>query len=152
MTKVTSKFAHFAGPFDYWILDSDTAAKELENALHCDMANCPEAASCEFDVTFSHTVLEHSARPWKVFDEIARMTKKGGLTMHVVPFSYQYHATPDDNYRFSHKALISLLEDRGFEVLDVGYDICTKPEKVLKNHIDEHYDVVWLTYVVGKKM
>lgn len=152
MSKVTSKFAHFAGPFDYWVLDSDSAAKGLDNALHCDMGDCPEALDCEFDVTFSHTVIEHSSRPWHVFDEIARITKKGGLTLHVVPFSYQYHATPDDNFRFSHKALTSLLEDRGFKILDVGYDICTKPEKVLKNNIDEHFDVIWLTYVVGQKL
>ncbi len=152
MSKVTSKFTHFAGPFEYWILDSDVAAASLENAIQCDMADCPKAENCEFDITFSHTVLEHSSRPWDVFDTIARITKKGGLTMHVVPFSYQYHATPDDNYRFSHKALVSLLEDRGFKVLDVGYDICSKPEKVLKSNVDEHFDVVWLTYVIGMKM
>ena len=81
---------------------------------------------------------------------IARITKKGGLTMHLVPWSYQYHATPDDNYRFSHTALVTLLEDRGFDVLEVGYDICTKPEK-MNNRIDEHYDVIWLSYVVGRK-
>ena len=53
------------------------------------MGDCSKAADCEFDVTFSHTVIEHSARPWDVFDTIARITKKGGLTLHVVPFSYQ---------------------------------------------------------------
>ena len=151
MAKVTSKFAHFAGPFDYWVLDSDPAAAKLENAVYCDMANCPKAKSCEYDVTFSHTVLEHTPRPWEAFDTIARVTKKGGLTAHVVPFSYQYHATPDDNYRFSHKALISLMEDRGFTVLDVGYDICTKPEKVLREKVDEHFDTIWLTYVIAQK-
>ena len=72
--------------------------------------------------------------------------------MHLVPWSYQYHATPDDNYRFSHKALTTLLEDRGFEVLDVGYDICTQPEHMLKNRKDEHFEKIWLTYVVGRKL
>lgn len=153
MSKVSNKFLHFAGPLEYWVLDSDSAAvKGLDRAFNCDMADCPEAADCSFDVTFSHTVLEHSPRPWDVFDTIARVTKKGGLTMHLVPFSYQYHATPDDHYRFSHKALTSLLEDRGFQVLDVGYDICSKPENVMKTSVDEHFDVIWLTYVIGKKL
>ena len=151
MTQVTSKFAHFAGPLDYWVLDSDPAAKKLSNAIVCDIDNCPQASDCSYDVTFSFTVLEHAVRPWEAFDTIARITKKGGLTLHLVPWSYQYHATPDDNYRFSHKALKSLLEDRGFEVLDVGYDICTKPEGKLKVK-DEHYDMIWLTYVVGRKL
>mmetsp|Transcript_35578 Transcript_35578/g.35783 ORF Transcript_35578/g.35783 Transcript_35578/m.35783 type:complete len:153 (-) Transcript_35578:25-483(-) len=151
MKKVTSKFAHFAGPFDYWLLDSDSTAQGIENAVRCDVANCSEAPNCEYDVTFSHTVLEHISRPWDAFDTIARVTKKGGLTAHVVPFSYQYHATPDDNFRFSHKGLESLLEDRGFTVLDVGYDICTKPENVLKKNIDEHFDTIWLVYVIAQK-
>lgn len=151
MKQVTSKFTHFSGPLNYWVLDSDPAAKNLDNAIFCDMSNCAEAKDCDFDVTFSHTVLEHTSRPWDAFDTIARVTKKGGLTMHVVPFSYQYHATPDDNFRFSHKALTSLLEDRGFNVLDVGYDICTKPERILRTKKDEHFDVIWLTYVIGQK-
>lgn len=151
MTQVTSKFQHFAGPLAYWKLDSDPAAKGLERTLFCDIEDCPSADTCGFDVTFSHTVLEHASRPWLAFDTIARITKKGGLTMHLVPFSYQYHATPDDNFRFSHKALISLLEDRGFEVLEVGYDICAKPENMRKR-VDEHYDVIWLTYVIGRKL
>jgi len=150
MKKVTSKFQHFAGPLEYWKLDVDEVAENLERTLFCDIDDCPEAETCGFDVTFSHTVLEHAKRPWKSFDTIARITKRGGLTMHLVPWSYQYHATPDDNYRFSHKALITLLEDRGFDVLEVGYDICTKPDK-MKERIDEHFDVIWLTYVVGKK-
>jgi SAM-dependent methyltransferase len=150
MKQVTSKFQHFAGPLEYWKLDSDLAAKELERTIFCDIDDCPQAETCEFDVTFSHTVLEHAKRPWQSFDTIARITKQGGLTMHLVPFSYQYHATPDDNYRFSHKALTTLLEDRGFDVLEVGYDICEKPQKMLRR-IDEHYDVIWLTYVVGRK-
>jgi len=115
------------------------------------MENCPEAPSCEYDVTFSHTVLKHVSRPWDAFDDIGRVTKKEGLTAHVVPISYQYHATTDDNFRFSHKGLESLLEDRGFTVLDVGYDICTKPENVLKKNIDEHFDTIWLVYVIAQK-
>jgi len=152
MTQVTTKFTHFAGPLDYWVLDSDPAASKLSNAIVCDVDDCPAAIDCSYDVTFSFTVLEHAARPWKSFDTIARITKKGGLTLHLVPWSYQYHATPDDSYRFSHRALTTLLEDRGFEVLDVGYDICTQPQKFLRNKKDEHFDIIWLTYVVGRKL
>lgn len=152
MQQVSSKFSHWAGPLKYWVLDSDPDAKKLSNAVVCDIDDCPEASDCGYDVTFSHTVLEHASRPWKSFDTIARITKKGGLTLHLVPWSYQYHATPDDNYRFSHKALTTLLEDRGFEVLDVGYDICTQPENFLKNKRDEHFEKIWLTYVVGRKI
>lgn len=152
MTQVTSKFQHFAGPLEYWILDSDVGAKSLnDRTIYCDIDHCPESDDCSFDVTFSHTVLEHAKRPWKTFDTIARITKPGGLTLHLVPFSYQYHATPEDHWRFSHTAVQTLLEDRNFTVWDVGYDLCSKPPHVLENKIDEHYDTIWLTYVVAQK-
>lgn len=70
MKKVTSKFAYFAVPFDYWLLDSDYVAQDKKNAVLCDMADCPEAPSCEYDVTFSHTVLKYVSRPWDAFDII----------------------------------------------------------------------------------
>ena len=76
MTQVTSKFANFAGPLDYWVLDSDQDAKKLNNAVVCDIDDCQEAADCAYDVTFSHTVLEHAARPWKV--------RRGYALMHFV--------------------------------------------------------------------
>jgi len=112
MTQVTTKFQHFAGPLEYWMLDSDPAAKALNQTIYCDVCDCPDASTCGFDVTFSHTVLEHASHPHKAFDTVARVTKKGGLTMHLLPFSYQYHATPDDYYRFSHSALKVLVSCR----------------------------------------
>jgi len=152
MKQVTSKFQHFTGPhLDYWILDADAKAKTLKRTLYCNIDNCPSALDCEFDVTFSHTVLEHSKRPWLAFDTVARITKRKGLTVHLVPFSYQYHATPEDHYRFSHTAVTTLLEDRNFTILDVGYDICDKPMDKVLHTKDEHYDRIWLTYVIAQK-
>ena len=43
------------------------------------------------------------------------------------------------------------MEDRGFEPLEIGYDLCYKPEKA-KREVDEHYDFIWLTYVVARKL
>jgi len=150
MNQVQTKFKHFAGPLEYFLLDSDPAAKKLSNAIVCNIEDCPEALDCSYDVTFSHTVLEHALRPWLAFDTIARITKKGGLSLHLVPFSYQYHATPIDAFRFTTEALSTLLKDRGFSVLDVGYDICTKPSH-MRTKIDEHFDTIWLTYIIAKK-
>jgi len=150
MTQVQEKFKHFAGPLQYKLLDSDPAARSIPNAIVCNIEHCPQVTDCSYDVTFSHTVLEHSLRPWLAFDTIARITKKGGLSLHLVPFSYQYHATPMDAYRFSHEALTTLFEDRGFSILDIGYDICTKPHK-MRHAVDEHYETIWLTYVVAQK-
>jgi len=150
MQQVTSKFLPWAGPLEYWKNDVDKAAVGLPRTILCDISNCPEIADCSFDITFSHTVLEHIKNPWAAFDTIARITKKGGLSIHLVPWSYQFHATPTDYYRFSHQALVSNFEDRGFTVLDVGYDICQKPNN-MKTKITEHFDIIWLPYIVARK-
>ena len=100
-------------------------------------------------MTFSHYVLEHVRTPWKAFETIARITKPGGLAIHAVPWSYHFHATPADYFRFSHQGLESLLVDLGFEILELGYDICSKPKKV--KIVDEHFDTIWLLFVVARK-
>lgn len=151
MKQVTSKFAHFAGPLEYWKLDVDKAARGLPRTLVCDIEDCAQANSSSFEVTFSHTVLEHTPQPWRAFDTISRLTARGGLTLHIVPWSYQYHATPGDYFRFSHTALASLLSRRGFEVLSSGLDVCTRPQ-AMKEKVDEHFDTIWLSYVVGRKL
>jgi len=65
------------------------------------------------------------------FDTIAPITPKGWFNPVYGAVLYQYHATPDDNYCFSHKALTSLLEDRGFTVLEIGDNIVPNPPKCL---------------------
>ena len=150
MRQIDKKFAHFAGGLEYWVLDVDPAARRLNNSIVCDVEDCPAAADASFAVTFSHTVLEHVRHPWRAFDTIARVTAPGGLTLHLLPWSYQWHATPADYYRFSHQALRALLEERGFAVEAVGMDVCTKPRRMLRR-VDEHFDLIQLTYVVARK-
>jgi 2-polyprenyl-3-methyl-5-hydroxy-6-metoxy-1,4-benzoquinol methylase len=136
-----------AGPLEYWTLLSDSESKSDNKSLVCNLDNCPAAQDCSFYVTASIGVLEHTKRPWQALDEIARMTKQGGLALHVIPFSYPHHE--NDGYRLSHLALTTLLEERGFTVLDAGYDICTKSKSLRRR--DEPFDLVWLTYIVAKK-
>ena len=43
------------------------------------------------------------------------------------------------------------MEDRGFEPLEIGYDLCSKPKDKMST-VDEHYDFIWLSYVVARKL
>ena len=36
------------------------------------------------------------------------------------------------------------------QVLEVGYDLCTRPSRMARA-VDEHYEKIWLSYVVGRK-
>ena len=45
----------------------------------------------------------------------------------------------------------ALLEERGFAVDAVGIDVCTRPAKMV-GKVDEHFETIQLTYIVGRKL
>ena len=62
------KFAHFAGDLEYWVLDSDPAARRAgRRALACDIEACPAAE--EQMVEMASTQLEDGA-PSASLDEL----------------------------------------------------------------------------------
>ena len=60
------------------------------------------------DAFVSRSVLEHVKRPWEIADKIAECTKKDGWGLHVIPFLYPFHASPDDFHRFTHHGVREL--------------------------------------------
>jgi len=148
MNNVYDKFRHFAGPLKYWLLDIDDSIDEMKYGIRCNIEDCKKIANNSFDVTFSHTVMEHVRRPEKAFDTISRITKKNGLSIHVLPWTYHFHAVPFDMYRFSHQALSTIFQDRGFEIIYSGYDICEKTKQIN----NEYYPVIWLSFVIARKL
>ena len=64
----------------------------------------------------SHAVLEHVKRPWDAVRTIARATRPGGLSLHVVPFSHPYERILPHYFHFTHEGLSSLFQEHGFEV------------------------------------
>ena len=69
-----------------------------------DAHNIPFADSV-FSLVLLPQVLEHTAYPWKVAEELQRITKKDGLIQIEVPFSFPFHGEPYDFYRFTPTAL-----------------------------------------------
>lgn len=79
--------------------------------IEADITNCPNIQDNTYDIVFSVSVFEHIAEPWKAASEISRITKPGGLTCHFAPFSFFYHESPIDYWRYSPKALEFLFGD-----------------------------------------
>ena len=151
--------------------DVDDKALDLENSFVCDIAHCPEIPDCSFDVVFSHVVLEHVKEPWTAIDTLSRITKPGGLSLHVVPFVHRYESVLPHYFHFTHEGLASLFEDRGFDVLEIGYDFCVydknKPAPAKKSapgHTKKPLPPIrqsplpsmqmednWLVYIVAQK-
>lgn len=168
MRQVHSKFYSYTagGRLDYYVQDVDPAARQLNNSYVCDIADCPQLPSCGFDLIMSHVVLEHVRRPWDAISTISRATRRGGLSLHVVPFSHNYETIMPHYFHFSHEALVSLFEDNGFEVLETGYDLCTVHPRRRKDkkiqafrmlHMSKHrphmpFVESWLVYIVARKL
>ena len=72
-----------------------------------------------FDGAINIWVAEHVRDPVGMVGEIARVLKPGGWFMAFVPFVVHEHQTPHDYYRFTRFGAAALLEDNGFEEIQV---------------------------------
>ena len=160
MTQSQGKFAQFTGEglLEYWITDIDPAAGALPRAVVCDLSeDCPQLPTESFDVVFSHVVLEHVRKPWHAVNTIHRVTKPRGLSMHVVPFLHRFETLLPHYFHFTHQGIASLFQDRGFTVLEVGYDFCEHkvPERRSQQGESEMPNTQikdnWLVYIIAQK-
>lgn len=75
-----------------------------------------------YEIVFSHTVLEHVAKPWTAFENLASLSTD--LVITVVPWKQKLHLSPgnyQDYYRFSPLALRHLAEESGLRVVYDSY-------------------------------
>lgn len=64
-----------------------------------------------FDTVICCSVLEHTPTPWKMAENITRLTKSGGTVYVSVPWVQRYHPYPDDYFRFSPRGIESLFSE-----------------------------------------
>ena len=66
-------------------------------------------------------VLEHIPQPQNVLNEINRVMAKDGHLLITVPFLWNLHDIPNDEYRYTPFALKRMLEESGFEVVKLEH-------------------------------
>ncbi|MBF0136035.1 MAG: class I SAM-dependent methyltransferase [Magnetococcus sp. DMHC-1] len=59
----------------------------------------------------TNNVMEHIPHVHQAWQEIQRVTRPGGDNVHVVPFLYPFHASPDDFQRYTHAGLAHLFPE-----------------------------------------
>jgi SAM-dependent methyltransferase len=64
-----------------------------------------------FDAVISASVLEHVRNPWRCATEMARVLKRGGRLICLVPFLLPYHAYPHHYYNMTREGLRALFDD-----------------------------------------
>lgn len=71
------------------------------------------------DTAICIEVLEHIPKPLNVLIEINRVLKKGGILILTVPFLWNLHDVPNDEYRYTPFSLKGLLIESGYKLVQM---------------------------------
>ncbi len=81
----------------------------------CDLDALPFQAG-SIDGFVSRSVLEHVADPIGLIRQCRRCTRPGGMTIHLIPFLFPFHASPNDFHRYTHQGQQLLFQ--GWEIVE----------------------------------
>lgn len=116
---------------DYILKHSDVntyIGLDIENALEYDKAIKPDFIWNGLDMPFNDEsfncaigteVLEHCPEPENVLKEVYRVLKPEGIFFFTVPFLWNLHEVPHDEYRFTPFSLERHLKNSGFTDISI---------------------------------
>ena len=142
LSALTSSMVHFKNdlldvgcgkmPYKDIIIQNSAVKKyiglDIENALQYDPGIVPDFtwdgitipfSESSFDTTSAIEVLEHCPEPKVILKEIYRVMKTGGCFFFTVPFLWNLHEVPHDEYRYTPFSLKRLLSECGFKEIDI---------------------------------
>jgi len=120
-------------PYKGYILDNSEVTKyvglDIDTAIVYDQKIKPDFLwdgqvmpfnDNSFDCAFGTEVLEHCPNPEVILKEVNRVLKPGGVFFFTVPFLWNLHETPHDEYRYTPFALKRHLENSGFSSIEIN--------------------------------
>jgi SAM-dependent methyltransferase len=66
----------------------------------------------KYDIIFTKDTFEHILNPWDTTDNILNLLNEDGIFIFLAPFSWRYHASPFDTYRYSHTGAQYIFEHK----------------------------------------
>lgn len=115
-------------PYKNYILQNSTVYEyvglDIENALEYDQSIKPDFLwdgkimpfqSNSFESAFGTEVLEHCPDPEIILKEVYRVLKPDGVFFFTVPFLWNLHEVPNDEYRYTPFSLQRHLQNSGFK-------------------------------------
>lgn len=112
-----------------------TSNRKVEKYIGMDLANSRVYEQAQPDLTWNGTqipmedqsvdcvmateFLEHHSEPETVLKEIVRVMKPNGMFFATVPFIWNLHEIPHDEYRYTPYSLERHLRNAGFRVIDI---------------------------------
>ncbi len=119
-------------PYKKYILENSDVVNysglDIENAIEYDLNVKPDFwwngismpfKDESFDCAFGTEVLEHCPEPNIVLKEVHRILKPNGVLFLTVPFLWNLHETPNDEYRYTPFSLERHLKESGFNDINI---------------------------------
>jgi len=120
-------------PYKNYILQNSKVSNyvglDIESALNYDSVIKPDFTwngkvmpfeSNSFNCAFGTEVLEHCSEPEVVLKEVMRVLKPGGRFFFTVPFLWNLHEVPNDEYRYTPFSLERHLKNSGFNNIEIN--------------------------------
>ncbi len=101
---------------------------DIESALEYDKGVKPDITwngismpfdANSFDCAFGTEVLEHCPEPELILKEVYRILKPGGTFFFTVPFLWNLHEVPHDEYRYTPFSMKRHLKNAGFNDIEI---------------------------------
>ena len=98
---------------------TDLYSKNTDVVRSIDFERPFDLSSEKYDFALVINVLEHIFNHQDFLKNVAGALRSGGMVEGFVPFLYFYHADPDDYFRYTHTGLHKILNEAGFEAIEV---------------------------------
>lgn len=105
-------------PFDHIDLNYQILNPELGDLP---IEQLPESREEWIGTAVCLSTMEHVGDPKAVFKAFGKLLKSGGLLIVSTVFSFPYHPSPEDNWRYSDTGLRILAKQAGLVVLESGF-------------------------------
>ena len=108
---------------NYYALDLNSSHKEDKiTFIKGDITTKDLNLNIKFDIIFTKDTFEHILNPWDATQNILNHLLNKGLFIFLAPFSWRYHASPYDTFRYTHTGAQYMFERLGgLKKLSSGY-------------------------------
>lgn len=111
----------------------------------------PEAYPAQFKTAVCLNVIEHVQNPFKVFEALYRIMQDDSMLVIETVFSFPYHPSPLDYWRYSPDSLRFLAEGAGFQVLECDWRLTFSADLGIQNiHTREPQEIRSVYAVLAK--
>lgn len=127
--------------FDYGLMEYhalDINSHNDKNFIQGDITKENLDIGKKFSLIITKDTFEHILNPWDATANIVNLLEDGGVFVCSVPFSWRFHPSPYDTYRYTHQGLNYLFRHKG-EIAEIASGYMYN-EKIIRGFWKNKFD------------